>query len=61
MTQVIPALHAVTCRTVARLPTVAYNPCMLLQLHQATPTAAYPGDCLLSIGCRTDRRRDWLV
>jgi len=21
--------------------------------------AAYPGDCLLSTGCRTDRRRDW--
>jgi len=28
---------------------------MLLQLL----LAAYPGDCLLSIGCRTDRRHDW--
>ena len=33
-------------------------PTCLLQLFQATPTCGLPRRCMLSIGCRTDRRHD---
>jgi len=34
---------------------------MLLQLLLATPSGAYPGDCLLSIGCRDAGQIDAMI
>jgi len=45
-----PALHA----GMTRRSTLVHCSCFRQGL-----LAAYPGDCLLSIGCRTDHGHDW--
>jgi len=38
---------------------IFFSPACCCSCFRQRLLAAYPGDCLLSIGCWTDRRHDW--